>query len=82
MSVTHRYRVRATAEADPGALPRLLARFQNLNLLPRRVLAEHSSTGHLHVEIDVAAIPEATVQLIVTKIREMPSILDAHWCRP
>jgi hypothetical protein len=81
-SVTCRYRVRATAEADPGALPRLLARFQNLNLTPRRVVAEFSSSGALHVEIDVAALPEATVQLIVTKLREMPCILDAHWCRP
>ena len=82
MSVTSRYRVRATAEADPGALPRLLARFQNLNLTPRRVVAEFSCIGQLHVEIDVAALPEETVQLIVAKLREMPSILDAHWCRP
>ena len=82
MSVTSRYRVRATAEADAGALPRLLARFQNLNLTPRRVVAEYSCIGQLHVEIDVAALPEETVQLIVAKLREMPSILDVHWCRP
>lgn len=79
---TCRYRVRATAEADPGALPRVLARFQNLNLTPRRVVAEFSCVGHLHVEIDVAALPEETVQLITAKIREMPCVLDAHWYRP
>ena len=82
MSTVSRYRVRATADADAGALPRLLNRFQNLNLTPRRVVAEFSSAGQLHVEIDVAALPEATVQLIVTKLRELPCVLDAHWYRP
>ena len=77
-----RYRVRATAEADPGALPLLLARFHNLNLTPRKVVAEFNCNGQLHVEIDVAALPEATVRLIVAKIRQIPCILDAHWCRP
>ena len=31
------YRLRVTAEADLGALSRVLERFQNLNVVPRRV---------------------------------------------
>ena len=33
-------RLRVTAEADLGALSRVLERFQNLNIVPRRVVAE------------------------------------------
>ena len=33
-------RLRVVADADPGALGRVLEPFQNLNTLPRRVVAE------------------------------------------
>ena len=35
-------RLRVTAEADLGALSRVLERFQNLNVVPRRVVDRKS----------------------------------------
>ncbi len=76
------FRLRVAADADPGALARVLERFQNLNIVPRRVLAELATTGTLHIELDVAGLPEETVTLITAKLRQVPSILNAHWHHP
>jgi hypothetical protein len=73
--------LRVTAEADPGALPRVLERFQNLNLLPRRVVAEWGTTGTLHVQVDIAGLSEETVTLLAAKLRQVPCILNAYWHR-
>ena len=82
MSLTYtRYRVQVTADNDPAALPRLIAYFQNLNLVPSKVLAEWNCFDRLYVEIDAAGLPEETVRLIVAKMREIPCILNAHWYR-
>jgi hypothetical protein len=72
-------RLRVVAEADPGALARVLERFQNLNVLPRRVVAEFGSTGAFHIQVDVLGIPEAMLTLIAEKIGQVPSVLNAHW---
>jgi hypothetical protein len=72
-------RLRVVAEADPGALARVLERFQNLNVLPRRVVAEFGSTGAFHIQVDVLGIPEALLTLIAEKIGQVPSVLNAHW---
>ncbi len=37
--------LRVSAEPDPGVLARVLERFQNLNVVPRRVLADWATTG-------------------------------------
>ena len=73
--------LRVTAEADPGALPRLLANFQHLNVLPRRVVAEFGSDELLHVRIDVAGVPEARVNTLTAKMGQIPTVLDAYWHR-
>jgi hypothetical protein len=39
-------RLRVLAEADSGALMRVLERFQNLGVLPRRVIAEFTPDPH------------------------------------
>jgi hypothetical protein len=44
--------------ADPGAIARVVQRFQNLNIIPRRLSAEFSSNDLLYVEVDVCAIPD------------------------
>jgi hypothetical protein len=41
----------------PGALARVLERFQNLNVLPRRVIAELATTGVFHIEVDGEGAP-------------------------
>jgi hypothetical protein len=74
-------RLRITAEADPGALARILHPFQNLNILPRKVLAELSTRDVFHVELDIGGLTEDTVRLIAAKLRESPTILYAQWHR-
>ena len=72
-------RLRVVAEADPGALARVIERFQNLNILPRRIVAEFGSTGAFHIHVDVAGVSEQTLTLIAAKIAQVPCILNAHW---
>jgi len=73
--------LRVTAEADPGALPRLLANFQRLNVLPRRVVAEFGSDELLHVRIDVAGVTETRLGVLVAKMEQIPTVLGAYWHR-
>ena len=73
--------LRVAAEPDPGAIARILDRFQNLNIVPRRVLAEWATTGTLHVEVQVGGVPEEIVNLIAAKIAQVPCILNAYWHR-
>jgi len=72
-------RLRVVAEADPGALARVLERFQNLNVLPRKVVAESGIAGALYIEVDVAGVPEETVNLIAAKLGQVPCVLKAYW---
>jgi hypothetical protein len=76
-----RRRLQVTADADPGAIARVVERFQNLNIVPRRVTAEFSSNDLLHIEVDVCGIPDEQLMLIVGKIRQAPSIVNAYWHR-
>ena len=73
--------LRVTAEADPGALPRVLASIQQLNILPRRVVAEFASDDVLHVRIDLAGISEARLSVMAAKIDQIPTVLRAYWHR-
>jgi hypothetical protein len=73
--------LRVAAEPDPGVLARVLERFQNLNVVPRRVLAEWATTGTLHVEVQVGGISEDMLSLIAAKLGQVPSILNAYWHR-
>jgi hypothetical protein len=75
----HVFHLRVAAEADPSVLARVLERFQNLNVVPRRVLAEWATSGLLHIEVLIAGLPEHTINLIVAKLGQVPSILNAHW---
>jgi hypothetical protein len=72
-------RLQVVADADPGAIARVLERFQNLNIIPRRVTAEFASNDVLHVEVDVCGIAEEQLSLIASKIRQAPSTVTAHW---
>ena len=76
-----RRRLRIVADADPGAIARVVERFQNLNIVPRRVSAEFSSNDILHIEVDVCGLPDEHLRLIVGKIRQAPCIVNAYWHR-
>ena len=73
------WRLRVVADADPGALARILERFQNLNVLPRRVIAELATTGVFHIEVDVTGVPEEMARLITGKLCQLRSVLNACW---
>jgi hypothetical protein len=74
-------RLRVVADADPGALARVLGRFQTLNVLPRKVTAELCITGVYHVEVDILGMPEDTLRGIAAKLGETPCIHTARWHR-
>jgi hypothetical protein len=74
-------RLRVVAEADPVALQRVLERFQNLNILPRRVVAEFGTTSTFHIQVDIAGLSEERLTLIAAKIEQAPCILSAYWSR-
>lgn len=76
-----RRRLQVVADSDPGAIARVVERFQNLNIIPRRVFAEFSSNDLLHIEIDVCGLSDDQLALIAGKIRQSPCIVNAYWHR-
>jgi hypothetical protein len=74
-------RLRVAAEPDPSALTRVLALFQNLNVVPRRVIAEFGTAQTMHVQIDVAGLSEHRLSMIAAKIDQVPCVLNAYWHR-
>jgi hypothetical protein len=74
-----RRRLRVVADASPGAIAHVVERFQNLNIVPRQVIAECTSNNILHIQVDVGGLPEEQLKLIVVKIRQGTSIVSAHW---
>jgi hypothetical protein len=74
-------RLRVVAEADPAALQRVLERFLNLNVLPRRVSAEFGISNTFHIQVDIAGLSEERLSLIAAKIEQAPCVLSVHWSR-
>lgn len=73
--------LRVTAEADPGALARVVGFFQTLNVVPRRVLAEFGSNETLHIRVDITGLAEGHLSRIAAKIGQIPFIENAYWHR-
>jgi hypothetical protein len=72
-------RFRVVADADPNAIGRVIERFQNLNIVPRRISAEFATNDLLHIEVDIFGLTEDQISLVANKIREAVSIHNAHW---
>ncbi|MGH8170341.1 MAG: hypothetical protein ACRET5_20010 [Steroidobacteraceae bacterium] len=73
--------LRVSADADPGALARVLGCFQTLNVVPRRVVAEFGTTGMLYIRIDVTGLTERHLSVIAAKIGQVPCVGNAYWHR-
>ena len=73
--------LRVTADADPGVLARVVARFQNLNLVPRRVIAEWGLRDCLYIEVEIAGIAAETLSQIAVRLAQIPSVHEAYWHR-
>jgi hypothetical protein len=76
-----RRRLQVVADADPGAIARVVERFYNLNIIPRRVTAEFSTNDLLYIEVDVCGLPDEQLALIAAKIRQATSVMNAYWHR-
>ena len=74
-----RRRLQVVADADPGAIARVVERFQHLNVVPRRLIAEFASNDVLHIAVDVCGIPDEQLRLIEAKIRQATCVLNAYW---
>jgi hypothetical protein len=74
-----RRRLRVVADADPGAISRVVERFQNLNVVPRRVTAEFSSNNVVYIQVDVCGLTDEQLALIAGKIRQAPCVVNAYW---
>jgi hypothetical protein len=74
-------RLQVVAEADPGAIARIVERFQNLNFIPRRVVAEFGRDDKIYIQVDVCGMPEEQLALIAAKVGQAISIIQAHWHR-
>jgi hypothetical protein len=72
-------RLKVVAEADSGALMRVLERFQNLGVLPRRVLAEFTTTDSMSIQVDIAGLEENRMTLIAAKVGQIPCVSQAYW---
>jgi hypothetical protein len=77
--VYSRRHLRVVAEADPGVLARVIERFQNQNVVPRRVIAELGATGAIYIQVEVTGVPDVTMTLIATRLRELPCVLNSYW---
>jgi hypothetical protein len=72
-------RLKVVAEADSGALMRVLERFQNLGVLPRRVIAEFTTTDVMSIQVDVSGVEENRLTLIAAKVGQIPCVSQAYW---
>ena len=72
-------RLHVVADPDPGALVGVLQRFQNLNVLPRRVVAEMGTAGSIHIEVDIGDLSPEMLTLIAAKLRQSPCVENAYW---
>jgi len=63
------FRLRVLADADPSAIARVIERFQKLNILPRRVIAEFGIDETIHIQVDICGLPEEQIETIAAKNR-------------
>ena len=74
-------RLLVVADPDPTAIARVVERFQNLNVILRRVSAEFATDDRLHIEVDVYGLTEEQISIVAGKIGEAVSVHQAYWHR-
>ena len=72
-------RLKVVAEADAGALMRVLERFHNIGVLPRRVIAEFTTADSMSIQVDIAGLEESRMSLIAAKVGQIPCVSQAYW---
>jgi hypothetical protein len=71
--------LRVTADSDPSVLPRLLGHFQNLNVTPRRIVAEFGTDTLMHLLVEISGLPAERLDLIAAKAGQIPCVVRAYW---
>jgi len=69
------------AEADPGIVIRILERFQTLNLIPRRVSADATTTERIYIDLQLSVCSVERIASIAAKIQQLPTVIHARWHR-
>ena len=77
--ITKLFRLRVSAEADPGLVARLLGYFHNLNIVPQRIVAEFATTNAMHIHIDVSGLTESRLTLIAARVHQWVPVTHAYW---
>jgi len=70
-------RLRVVADAD--SLIRVLERFQSLNVPPRRIVAEFTTSYLVSIQLDLAGIEESRLSGFAAQIAKMPCVRTAYW---
>jgi len=77
-----RWRLKVIAEADPGAIARILQPFQSLNIVPFSVRVDRVGNAYLEVGVEITAgdLLSDVFQSIVAKLGQVPSVVAAVRC--
>ena len=67
------------ASSDTEVAMRVLERFQNIGVLPRRVIAEFSTTDCMSIQVDISGVEENRMTLIAAKLGQIPCVSHAYW---
>ena len=72
-------RLKVVAEADPGALVRVLQFFQGRNIVPRRAFSLRIAREiiEIEVEVDPADCTEEAFRAVVAKVDQLPIVIAA-----
>ena len=75
-------RLQVETEFDPGVLIRVLERFQQLNIVPRRVVADVTADGRIIVEVSVSGLRRSRLAQLVKRIEQFPCVLTCQVAPP
>jgi hypothetical protein len=64
-----------------AAIARVVERLQHLNIVRRRLSVEFSSNDLLHIEVDLCGVADEQLTLIIGKIRQAATTVNAYWHR-
>jgi hypothetical protein len=75
-------RLKVVAEADPGALVRVLQFFQGRNIVPRRAASLRIAREiiEIEVEVDAADCTDEAFRAVVAKVDQLPIVIAAVVC--
>ncbi len=77
-----RWRLKVIAEADPGAIARILQPFHSLNVIPFSVRVDRIGDAFIEVAVEITAadLLSEAFQLIVAKLGQLPTVVAAVRC--